>query len=236
MSTVTVGVEWINDFHSDACSQNQLVYMNTHAEGFQNAMVAHGHVKVFDWGDDNAWETDFRNPAFGNGGDALNWSDNVNFCYFADHGGNWSDTMHIAFSSAHNQCLGSSDTWKLGVRNLKWLVLDVCDGTLDTTADAVGGVWFGPMQGIHMIFTFVNLTSPWSADEGSDFGGDAGSGQVLSNSWLNRTFSASISNMPIAIAAGASQAEAINRRENETVNWRDYGVTSTSWLAWKWRY
>jgi len=236
VSTVTVGVEWINDFHSDACSQNQLVYMNTHAEGFQNAMVAHGHLKVFDWGDDNAWETDFRNPAFGSGGDALNWSDNVNFCYFADHGGNWSDTMHIAFSRAHNQCLGSSDTWKLGARNLKWLVLDVCDGTLDTTADAVGGVWFGPMQGIHMIFTFVNLTSPWSADEGSDFGGDAGSGQVLSNSWLNRTFSASISNMPIAIAAGASQAEAINRRENETVNWRDYGVTSTSWLAWKWRY
>ena len=236
MATVTVGVEWINDFHSDACSQNQLVYMNTHAEGFQNAMAAHGHVKVFDWGDDNAWETDFRNPASGSGGDALNWSDNVNFCYFADHGGNWSDTMHIAFSSAHNQCLGSSDTWKLGAKNLKWLVLDVCDGTLDTTGDAVGGVWFGPMQGIHMIFTFVNLTSPWSADEGSDFGGDAGSGQALSNSWLNRTFSSSISNMPIAIAAGASQAEAINRRENETVNWRDYGVTSTSWLAWKWRY
>ena len=97
MAIVTVGVEWINDFHKDACSQNQLVYMNTHAEGFLNSMVSKGHASVFDWGDDNAWETDFRNPSSGGGGDALNWSDNVNFCYFADHGGNWSNILHIAF-------------------------------------------------------------------------------------------------------------------------------------------
>jgi hypothetical protein len=48
-----------------------------------------------------------------------------NFCYFADHGGNWSNIMHIAFSKGHNQGLASSDTWKLGVKNLKWRVLDV---------------------------------------------------------------------------------------------------------------
>ena len=65
MTTVSVGVEWINNFHDGACSQNQLEYMDTHAAGFQNAMVSHGHVKVFDWGDDNAWETDFRHPDFG---------------------------------------------------------------------------------------------------------------------------------------------------------------------------
>lgn len=236
MTTVSVGVEWINKFHDDACSQNQLEYMDTHAAGFQNAMVSHGHVKVFDWGDDNAWETDFRHPDFGDGGDALNWSDNVNFCYFADHGGNWSNIMHIAFSKSHNQCLASSDTWKLGIKNLKWLVLDVCDGTLDTTAAAVVDVWGGPMQGIHMIFTFVNTTSPWSSSEGSDFGNDAGGGAALSNAWLDCTYSSSIGNSPIAIAAGATQQEAINRRESETINWRDAAVASTNWFAWKWRY
>lgn len=31
MTTVTVGVEWINTFHGDACSQNQLVSMDSHA-------------------------------------------------------------------------------------------------------------------------------------------------------------------------------------------------------------
>ena len=92
------------------------------------------------------------------------------------------------------------------------------------------------MQGVHIVFTFVNTTSPWSSSEGSDFGSDAGSGQALSNAWLDRTYSSSIGNSPIAIAAGATQNEAINRRENETIDWRDNAVTSTDWLAWKWRY
>jgi hypothetical protein len=60
MTTVTVGVEWINDFHTGACSQNQLVYMNTHAEGFASSMVANGHVSVFDWG-----TTTLGRPTFG---------------------------------------------------------------------------------------------------------------------------------------------------------------------------
>ena len=235
MTTVTVGVEWINTFHSDACSQNQLVYMDSHAEGFATSMVANGHTWVFDWGNDNAWETDFRNPAFGNGGDALNWSDNVNFGYFADHGGNSSNIVSICFSKAHNECLGSSDTWKLGVKNLKWLALDICDGTVGTTASAVVDVWGGPMQGVHMVFTFVNTTSPWSESEGSNFGSVAGSGQVLSNAWLDSYYSSSIGNSPIAIAAGATELEAVFRREFETIDCRDIDVTSTSWLAWKWR-
>jgi hypothetical protein len=198
-------------------------------------MVSHGHSSVFDWGNDNAWETDFRNPAFGGGGDALNWSDNVNFCYFADHGGNWSNILHIAFSRSHNNCLSSSDTWKLGAKNLKWLVLDVCDGVVGTDASSVVNVWGGPMQGLHIVFTFVNTTWPWSSSEGSDFGNDAGSCGALSNAWLDRTFHPGGGNSPIAIAAGASRDEAINRRENETINWRDWPVTSTNWLAWKWR-
>ncbi len=53
MINISVGVEWINTFHSDACAQNQLVYMNTHAEGFLNSMVAKGHTWGFDWGNDN---------------------------------------------------------------------------------------------------------------------------------------------------------------------------------------
>ena len=42
-------------------------------------------------------------------------------------------------------------------------------------------------------------------------------------------------NRPIAIAAGESRDDAINRRENETLNYRDAAVRSTAWLAWKWR-
>ena len=132
---VCVGVEWINSFHPGPCNQNNLDYRDDHAEGFYNHMGSHGHFKIFHWGNDNAWETDIRHPDFG--GDALHWSEDVDFFYYSDHGGNWGNIMHIAFAVAHTHCLGSSDTWKLGSRMMKWLVLDCCQAVLNTSASHI---------------------------------------------------------------------------------------------------
>jgi hypothetical protein len=234
---VCTGVEWINNFHHDGtgCSQANLSYRAQHAQGFQNSMTAHGHIPVYDWGDDNAWETDFRHPNFG--GDSLNWSDNVDFCYFSDHGGNWSNIMHIAFAVAHGNCLGASDQWRLGVKMLKWFVLDCCQAVLGTDAGSVGNVWFGPIKGAHLVFGFVNdgHDSWWNSSLGSDFGNDAGAGYALANSWLDHAYSFWLGDTAIAIAAGVTQADAINRRDWESINWRDFSVPQDNWLAWKWR-
>ena len=96
---VRVGVEWVNDFHNDSCEQNDLSYCDDQVVGFYNHMGSHGHVKVFNWGNDNAWETDFRHPTFG--GDSLNWSDDVHFCMVNDHGGNNANVVSFSFSKAH---------------------------------------------------------------------------------------------------------------------------------------
>jgi len=229
LTIVTTGVEWINTF-SAPCTQVNLSNRANDAEGFQNAMASHGHVSVFDWGDGNAWETDFRSPA--NGGDSLDWSDNVHFCYFADHGGNWSNVFHIGFATQHTNCQGSSDTWQLGAKSLKWIVFDACDLVLGTDAASVTQ-WFGPMQGVHIVFGFVNLGYD-DGGRGAAFGNDAGSGAGLSNAWLVDAVGSDTRQTAIAIAAGSTQADAINRRENETIDWRDIDVASTDWLAWKW--
>ena len=232
---VCVGVEWINTFHPGACNQNNLSYRDDHAEGFYDHMGSHGHFRIFHWGNDNAWETDIRHPDFG--GDALHWSENVDFFYYSDHGGNWDNVMHIAFSVAHNNCLGSSDTWRLGSRMMKWLVLDCCQAVLSTSASHICAVWFPPLRGLHMVFGFIGdgHDSWWNAGLGRDFGDDAGTGHRLANAWLDRAYSWWLDDNPIAIAAGATQGEAINRRENESVNWLGSPVSSTSWLAWKYR-
>jgi hypothetical protein len=205
---VCVGVEWINTFHAGACHQNNLDYRDDHAEGFYDHMGSHGHFKIFHWGNDNAWETDIRHP---------------DFFFYSDHGGNWDNVMHIAFSVPHNNCLGSSDTWKLGSRMMKWLVLDCCQAVLSTSAAHICAVWFPPMRGLHLVFGFIGNghDSWWNAGLGRDFGDDAYSW------WLDDN--------PIAIAAGATQGEAINRRENESVNWFGSPVSATNWLAWKYR-
>ncbi|MGZ4411763.1 MAG: DUF6345 domain-containing protein [Gaiellaceae bacterium] len=237
MTTVRVGVEWVDHFppSGSPCHQNNLDYCDDRAHGFIAAMGGHGHPGIFEWGDDNAWETDFRHPAFG--GDSLNWSDNVHFCYFADHGGNNNNLFSIAFSRAHNSCSGSASQWRLGSQMLKWFVADTCDAVLNTNAGHIVASWAGPMQGAHIVFGFIGTSADawWTRGVGSDFGDDAGGGARLSNAWLDRAYSWWTGDKPIAISAGESQADAINRRENETINWRDLPVRSTSWLAWKWR-
>ena len=230
MSSVTTGVEWINTFSGPCKPGANLGNRANVAQGFQQAMSAAGHPALFDWGDQNAWESDFRSPA--DGGDALNWSDNVNFCYFADHGGNWSNVFHIGFTAQHANCLGSSDTWKLGAKSLKWMVFDTCDLVLTTNVSDIVE-WFGPMQGVHIVFGFVN-TAYDDGGRGASFGADAAAGDGLSNAWLADAVASGGSQTAIAIAAGATQAEAINRRDNECIPWLGYNVSATHWLAWKW--
>jgi Family of unknown function (DUF6345) len=226
---VRTGVEWIDTF-SGPCKQNNVFYRQNCAEGFQNAMASYGHTSVFDWGDDNAWETDFRSPNFG--GDSLNWSDNVHFCYFTDHGANTGSVFEIFFTAQQDYCFGSSNQWTLGANMLKWAVFDTCDLVLGTDAASVTQ-WFGPMQNVHIVFGFVNLAYD-DGGRGANFGNDAGSGNPLSNVWLTDAVGSDTRQTAIAIAAGSSQADAINRRENETIDWRDINVTATTWLAWKW--
>jgi hypothetical protein len=226
---VRTGVEWIDTF-SGPCKQTNISNRQNDAEGFQNAMASQGHTSVFDWGDQNAWETDFRSNAFG--GDALDWSDNVHFCYVTDHGSNSGSSYSCYFTAKQTNCSASASQMQLGVKSLKWIVFDACDLVLGTDAASVTQ-WFGPMQGVHIVFGFVGLGYD-DGGRGAAFGNDAANGNGLSNSWIVDAVGSDTRQTGIAIAAGSSQADAINRRDNETIYWRDINVTSTTWLAWKW--
>jgi hypothetical protein len=232
---VSVGVEWVQDFHKDACQQHDLSYTRSQAEGFYNHMGSHGHLQLFDWGDDNAWETDFRSPDFG--GDSLNWSDNVNFCLVDDHGGNSDNVVSFCFSFAHTNCSATSTTMRLGKKNLKWLAALGCELVLNTNADHIVACWGGPMQGVHIVCGYIGTAADawWTRNLGANFADDICGGDTIAGSWVSDAYSYWTGDKSIAIAAGASQEEAINRRESETLNWRDFPVSGTDWLAWKYR-
>lgn len=231
---VRVGVEWINVFPhgGDDCDQHDLSNEDTISVGFYNSMGSHGHIQVFNWGNKNAWATDLEHPDFG--GDSLNWSDNVHFCYYSDHGGNFDNLFEIGFAVPHNNCISSSDNWRLGVKSLKWLALDACGLVLNTEADHIVKVWGSPMQGIHLVFGSIDTGSS-NSNEGKAFADAICNGAALANAWLDATYFPKNKKYPIAIAAGETQDDAVNRRENETLNWRDLNVKSTNWLAWKYR-
>ena len=245
-----VGVEWINLHPQDdeQCRQIDIPYSSGLAEGFLFAMRSNGHDDIFDWGNDNAWSSDFDHPDFG--GDSLRWSDNVHFCYFAGHGGQFrfEDKLafNIGFSSRHNPpdlapCRSLSPQWKLGANRLKWFILDSCDIVVDPVAPEIAEMWFGPMQGAHLLLGFVGIQRPGPATHNRriSFAFDICRGVPIGSAWLYWSYSWDNKKVeasrPITIAAGATRDEAIARRDSETLDWLWYNVSATNWLAWKWR-
>jgi Family of unknown function (DUF6345) len=245
-----IGIEWVEKFHQDdpICKHPDLRYSGHAAESFLAAMRSFGHDDIFNWGNDNAWSSDFDHPDFG--GNSLNRIDNVHFCCFAGHGGqskfDGKPVQNLAFSSRHAPpdlapCFTMSAQWRLGVKWLKWFLLDSCVMVKNTDPNHVVEVWGNPMQGVHLLFGFIGIqrVSPNTHNRRVWFADDICRGRSLANAWLDTAFHWENPNepvtSPIAIAAGASRDEAIHRREHETLGWLYYNVASTNWLAWKWR-
>jgi hypothetical protein len=93
---------------------------------------------------------------------------------------------------------------------------------------------------VHLLFGFVGIGNigQLEAGRGFAFGNAAANRKPLANAWLESAYTwrnDNQTNRPIAIAAGVSREDAINRRENETLDYRDINIPSTNWLAWKWR-
>ena len=232
----SVGVEWINNFPAP-CKQNNLSYCDETAEGFLVAMVARGHTKAFNWGDQSAFETDFRETSLG--GDDGNWVDAVDFAYFSSHGGtNSSNVFQGYFGSQQTKCTWRSNEARFGNNfDLEYLIIDACN-SLELSRDIIA-VWHNTFQRLHMIFAFTDLVSDswWTDGRGFWFGWRAGNNGELTEAWLDAAYSFWCDDYPVAMAAGRSRADAINRLENERLNsgFDDIPHNEIAHYAWKWR-
>src|SRR4030095_2351937 len=76
-----IGVEWINNYNN----LNPLTHEHEDAGGFYDELVNNdGAGGLFNWGDQNAWEEDFKRLS--KGGTANLWADTADFVYFTGHG------------------------------------------------------------------------------------------------------------------------------------------------------
>lgn len=231
----TVGVEWINRFPSP-CDQNELSYCDDTSVGFLNGMVSRGHTARFNWGDANAWERDFRDPAFG--GDDSNWVDSVDFAHFSSHGVTSSSNIFSgSFGRQMDNCSWRSDRARFGNTNLEYLCIDTCN-SIERTRDIVA-TWQNAFFGLRMILGFTDLVSDswWTGGRGFRFGRRAGNGARLTDAWLDECYSFWADDNPITLAAGRNESDAKNRRDNERLGagFGDIPNNEIRWFAWKWR-
>jgi hypothetical protein len=121
---------------------------------------------------------------------------------------------------------------RLGEGRLRWAVLDFCrslqigtenERDLETKrqlAEANPARTWGPcFDGVHMLFGFTGLASDagWTAQRGASFGQRAAKGETLGDSWLDEAYSYWVDDVPVVLACGRSEDDAVQRLKTESL-------------------
>lgn len=149
-------------------------------QGFVDGMTADGWRINFNWGDANAWESDWRR----NDDD---WVDAADFVFYTGHASmdGWvlsnPDDGFLAF----NEVAGQADLY--GRNDLEWVVIAACGPLQDALLSAGGGDvfnrWSPAFDGLHLLLGYGAITFD-NSDEGRLLVRYAREGQTLVNAWF----------------------------------------------------
>ena len=157
-----VGVEWCN-IYQDAPNLADISGTDASAQGFKNHIQALSNWSSrFDWGNDSAWEQDFKFATAPGGGTDSYWADNVHFVFFAGHG----SAGRFWFNSAVDDHEMRAQDARLGDGILNWVVLHACQ---TMRANFGWTVWCDAFQGLHQMFGFHTNTEGSTPPLGSRF-------------------------------------------------------------------
>jgi hypothetical protein len=147
-SVLGVGVEWILNYHNPNLN---LGLTQADAQGFYNWLGALGWSKRFNYGNDYAWEKDWRDCSLG-GGDCSYGVENSQFAYFSGHGSPASFYFGVA-KDATGAWAGNSR-----FQNVRWAAFSSCQtvraGPYVGPGDPPLTYWFNSFQGSYMILGF----------------------------------------------------------------------------------
>jgi hypothetical protein len=147
-----VGVEWVNEYHGRMPNLNAT---DDSAEGFYNILGEDlGWTRVFDYGNDAAWEMDFEKSTVG--GWDFAYVDNVDFALFCGHG----DSSGFYFGTNHDG--NFIDPYKLdhteaewGDKDLEWIAIATCYTLAES---GVYERWGPAFKGLHAMFGYATLS------------------------------------------------------------------------------
>lgn len=140
------GVEWVGQSMGLGGSHDN-------AYGFVNGFNSRGTPIEFNWGDNNAWEEDFKPLSMGGTDDY--YVDNVDMVFYTGHanGNGWS------FPGAHDDGFLDYHEASYGERELEWLMIAAC-GPMQISE---GGVhlfdrWGKAFKGLHMLAGYATIS------------------------------------------------------------------------------
>lgn len=127
----------------------------------------HGIPQAFSWLDHNAWESDFKDPAFAGGQDTY-WADDVDLTYWQGHGSGTG--FYFTGCSNHNDTKLSNTEARWGNGDVEWMSLFTCLVLEDSTGGQNWAQrWGQAFRGLHQINSFTTVSYN-SANHGGKFG------------------------------------------------------------------
>lgn len=171
------GTSWIGQSGGLAGSQ-------ANAQGFVDEWAAAGWHIDFNWGDANAWESDWRR-------NDDTWVDNADFVFYTGHANmnGWvlsnPDDGFLNFTEVGGAPAAPGDLW--GQNDLEWATIAACGPLQDDLLAAGGGDvlarWDGAFDGMHILMGYGAITFD-NTDEGRKLAQYAKGGSTLVNSWF----------------------------------------------------
>ncbi|MFG1608619.1 DUF6345 domain-containing protein [Actinoplanes sp. NPDC049265] len=146
-----------------ACSG--LPHTKQNLASFNGQFTGRGIPVEFSWSDANAWERDFKDPAFG--GNDSNYADHVDMTYWQGHG----SPTGFSFSgcSTHDDAKLSNTDARWGNGDVEWMSLFTCLILEQGSGNTSWWKRWGPaFAGLHQINSF-HTVSYHSSDHGSQY-------------------------------------------------------------------
>lgn len=149
------------------------------AKGFVDGLAADGWVVNFNWGDGNAWESDWRR-------NDDTWVDAADFVFYTGHanGNGWTLASPDDGSLTVNEVGGGSDLW--GQHDLEWLIVAACGPLQDDLISPGGGDvfrWQKAFDGLHILMGYGADTAD-NTQEGKKIVQYARQGTPLIDAWF----------------------------------------------------
>jgi hypothetical protein len=140
----TIGTEWIGTCGGLGGSAGN-------AGGFVSRFASSGISTAFNWGDNNAWEIDFKDASLG--GQDQYYADAVDLVFYTGH----------ANGAGFSFCSSVNDTWldytdaRWGQTQIEWLVIAAC-GPLQDDGGAWVSRWQPAFQGLHLLMGYADIS------------------------------------------------------------------------------
>ncbi|WP_438030868.1 DUF6345 domain-containing protein [Sorangium sp. So ce233] len=136
-----VGAEWVG-----LCGG--LDHSAANVDGLLQSFQAGGVEKRFNWGDQRAWEIDFKDPMLG--GQDASFADSVDLTFYTGH----ANGIGLMFCSAMTDRFLHFSEAHWGNSNLEWMVVAAC-GPLQDDGGAWRLRWSGAFDGLHLLLGYA---------------------------------------------------------------------------------